>query len=87
MRSRGRVYWDWAHPTLHFRNYDELVHGGILINVQVRLSNKREVQLFLGVYGPSGVLLLEEAFDDRAEETMTKAMEWGINRAKEFVKF
>ncbi len=54
-----------------------------MINVQVQLSDAGETQLFLGAYGDLGVLLFEEAFEARPNETMTQAMEWGIQHAKQ----
>lgn len=85
MRIRGSVYWKWADPEIHFRNKDELLSDGTLLNVQVRTSKAGETQLFLGVYGQQGTMLLEEAFDSRPGETMTQSMAWGFERAKEFV--
>lgn len=85
MRNRGSVYWTWADPEIHFRNKDERLSDGTLLNVQVRTSKSGEVQLFLGVYGQQGTMLLEEAFDSRPGETMTQAMAWGFVRANEFV--
>ncbi|UDI95282.1 MULTISPECIES: hypothetical protein [unclassified Pseudomonas] len=85
MRTRGSVYWGWANPEIHFRNKDEILPDGKLVNVQVRTSKTGDVQLFLGVYGQAGTMLLEEGFDSRPGETMTGAMEWGFERAKEFI--
>ncbi|WP_440972966.1 hypothetical protein [Pseudomonas koreensis] len=85
MRIRGSVYWKWADPEIHFRNKDERLSDGTLLNVQVRTSKIGETQLFVGVYGQQGTMLLEEAFDSRPGETMTQAMAWGFQRANEFV--
>lgn len=85
MHRRGSVYWGWANPEIHFRNKDERLPDGTLLNVQVRTSKTGDVQLFLGVYGQAGTMVLEEAFDSRPGETMTHAMAWGFERAKEFV--
>ncbi|WP_433588251.1 hypothetical protein [Pseudomonas koreensis] len=85
MRTRGSTYWGWANPEIHFRNKDERLPDGTLLNVQVRTSKTGDVQLFLGVYGQFGTMLLEEAFDSRPGETMTQAMAWGFQRANEFV--
>lgn len=85
MRTRGAVYWEWADPSLHVRSVDERLPDGTLLNVLVRMSSSGQVQLFVGVYTVTGVMLFEEAFYERPGETMTKAMEWGINRAKEQV--
>lgn len=83
MRTRGAVYWDWADPTLHVRSVDERLPDGTLLNVLVRMSTSGDVQLFVGVYTVAGVMLFEEAFYERPGETMTRAMEWGLKRAKE----
>lgn len=85
MRIRGSVYWKWADPEIHFRNKDERFSDGIFLSVQVRTSRAGETQLFLGVYGQQGAMLLEESFDSRPGETMTQAMAWGFQRAKEYV--
>lgn len=85
MHHRGDVYWGWADPEIHFRNLDERLSDRILINVQVRYSKKDETQLFVGVYGEEGAMLFEEAYDCRLGETMTQAMTWGVERAKELI--
>ncbi|RDL13469.1 hypothetical protein [Pseudomonas jessenii] len=85
MHIRGSVYWKWADPEIHFRNKDERLSDGTFLSVQVRTSRTGETQLFLGVYGQHGAMLLEESFDSRPGETMTQAMTWGLARAKEFV--
>lgn len=85
MRIRGSVYWCWADPEIHFRNIDERLPDGTMLNVQVRTSRAGDVQLFLGVYGQQGTMLFEEAFNSRPSETMTQAMAWGVERVKEFV--
>ena len=85
MRIRGEVYWEWADPELHFRNYDERLTCGYLINIQVRTSKQNVTQLFMGVYGETGVMLLEEHFPDCRSQTMTKAMVWAQQRAHDWV--
>ena len=67
---------------IRFRNKDERLPDGTLLNVQVRTSKTGDVQLFLGVYGQAGTMVLEEAFDSRPGESMTHAMAWGFERAK-----
>lgn len=83
MKLRGDIYWNWANPALHVRSHDERLADGTLIDVQVRTSTLGKTQLFLGAYGPKGVMLFEEAFDSRPGETMTMALEWGLNRARQ----
>lgn len=83
MHKRGEAYWSWADPALHVRSVDERLADGTLLNVHVRTSAKGAIQLFIGVYGPQGILIFEEAFDARPGETMTQAMKWGIERGKD----
>jgi hypothetical protein len=82
MRRRGEGYWKWADPQLHCRTHDETLDDGSIIDVQVRLSRTGDTQLFIGVYAPSGMAILEEAFDSRPGESMTRAMAWGVGRAR-----
>jgi hypothetical protein len=82
MRIRGSIYWRWADPTLHSRCQDETYADGVNIDVQVRLSSEGVTQLFIGVYAPAGMPLLEEAYDSRPHETMTQALDWGVRRAR-----
>ncbi|QXH44236.1 hypothetical protein KSS93_15165 [Pseudomonas xanthosomatis] len=85
MRNRGTVYWDWVNPELHFRNYDERLSCGTLINIQVRTSQDNLTQLFFGIYGQKGLMLLEENYPDSKGQTMTAAMAWALQRAKDWV--
>ncbi|MGE8110845.1 hypothetical protein [Pseudomonas sp. NPDC086566] len=82
MRVRGNVFWDWADSTLHHRTHDETLDDGTHIDVQVRLSSTGQTQMFIGVYAPEGAALHEEAFDSRPGESMTRAMAWGVGRAR-----
>ncbi|GAB1617117.1 hypothetical protein [Pseudomonas sp. NGC7] len=82
MRMRGDVYWQWSDPTLHHRDHDETLDDGAFIDVQVRLSRTGNTQMFIGVYAASGVALHEEAFDSRPGESMTRALAWGVGRAR-----
>ncbi|MCO7519298.1 MULTISPECIES: hypothetical protein [unclassified Pseudomonas] len=85
MRNRGKVYWDWADPQLHFRNCDERLSCGTLINVQVRTSPLGATQLFFGIYKEKGEMLLEESYDDCKGQTMSAAMAWAQERARAWV--
>lgn len=85
MRKRGQVYWDWADPNLHSRNYDERLPCNTAINVQVRMSALNVTQLFVGIYGEKGMLLHEESHAYCQGQTMTSAMGWGLQRARERV--
>ncbi len=82
MRYRGDLFWDWADPTLHHRTHDEELEDGTLIDVQVRLSRLGATQMFIGVYGACGMALHEEAYDTRPGESMTRALAWGVGRAR-----
>ncbi|WP_296268502.1 hypothetical protein [Pseudomonas sp. UBA6562] len=83
MRIRGDSFWSWADPTLHHRRHDEALPNGTCLDVQVRLSRTGATQLFLGVYGASGLALHEEAYASRPGESMTRALAWGVVRARQ----
>lgn len=85
MRKRGNVYWKWANPELHFRNYDERLTCGTLINIQVRTSKENVTQLFFGIYDEQGLMLLEEHYPDCRGQTMTAAMVWALQRANDWI--
>ena len=82
MIIRGEVFWGWADPTLHHRDHVEARDDGTVIDVQARLSRVGGTQLFIGVYSSSGARLLEEAYDERPGESMTRALAWGVGRAR-----
>lgn len=82
MRIRGDVFWDWADPTLHHRSHEETLSDGTYIDVQVRLSRTGSTQMFIGVYAPAGMAIHEESFDSRPNETMTRALAWGVGYAR-----
>ncbi|NIE74813.1 hypothetical protein F3J45_10255 [Pantoea sp. Ap-967] len=86
MRIRGDVFWTWADPTLHHRTHDETLGDGTFIDVQVRLSRTGTTQMFIGVYAPAGMALLEESFESRPGESMTTALAWGVARAKQVAR-
>lgn len=82
MRIRGDVFWSWADPTLHHRSHDETLDDGTYIDVRVRLSQTGITQMFIGVYAPGGMAIHEEALDSRPGESMTRALAWGVGRAR-----
>ncbi|MGN8259529.1 hypothetical protein ACLEJW_09365 [Pseudomonas sp. SMSB3] len=82
MWHRGDIFWKWADPILHHRTHDETLANGISIDVQVRLSRTGSTQLFIGVYAEHGQRLFEEAFFKRPGETMTRALAWGVSKAR-----
>jgi len=64
------------------RSHEEVLGGGEIVDVQVRLSRLGATQLFIGVYSASGMLLVEEVYDSRPGESMNRAMNWGTSRAR-----
>jgi len=82
MRIRQATYWQWADAQLHSRSHDEELSDGTSLDVQVRLSRLGATQLFLGVYARNGEALLEEYYPARPGETMTRALVWGVDRAR-----
>ncbi|MDM3887026.1 hypothetical protein QSV36_15745 [Pseudomonas sp. BCRC 81390] len=82
MRNRGEVFWEWADPTLHHRTHNETLSDGTYIDVQVRLSRTGKTQMFIGVYAAGGMALHEEAIESRPGESMTRALAWGVGRAR-----
>ncbi|NIF29476.1 hypothetical protein F3J44_24305 [Pantoea sp. Tr-811] len=82
MRIRGEVFWKWADPMLHHRSNDETLDDGTTMDIQVRLSRTGNTQLFIGVYAGTGMALHEEAFLSCPGESMTRALAWGVVRAR-----
>lgn len=82
MRNRGSKFWQWADSCIHSRTHEEELADGTVIDVQVRLSPVGCTQLFLGVYAYDGSLLIEEVYGTRPGETMSMAMQWGLERAR-----
>ena len=82
MRVREETYWQWADAQLHSRSHDEALSDGTTLDVQVRLSRLGATQLFLGLYSQEGKALVEEYYPARPGETMTRALVWGVDRAR-----
>ncbi|WP_296268372.1 hypothetical protein [Pseudomonas sp. UBA6562] len=82
MRVRGNKYWNWADVRIHSRTHEEMLSDGTNFDVQARLSRTGETQMFIGVYAPSGRTIREEAYSRRPGETVTKALAWGVERAR-----
>ncbi|MCO7513829.1 hypothetical protein NJF44_08990 [Pseudomonas guariconensis] len=82
MRVREETYWEWADAHLHSRCHDEVLSDGTTLDVQVRLSRLGATQLFLGLYARGGKALVEEYYPSRPGETMTRALVWGVERAR-----
>lgn len=85
MRKRGKIYWSWADADLHCRNLDERLACGRLINLQARLTRESVTQLFIGIYGNLGELLLEEYHETCPGQSQSAAMAWGLQRAHDWV--
>lgn len=85
MRKRGQVFWNWVDPNIYCRNYDDCSIAGFFINIQVRTSMARQTQLFLGIYGAKGTMLLEESYWDCQGMSMTKAVDWALQHAYELL--
>lgn len=81
LKQRQRVFWEWSDCALHTRCHDGIFEDGGQLDVQVRTSRTGVVQLFIGVYLGSGAMKFEEYYKDRVDESMTQALEWGIERA------
>jgi hypothetical protein len=67
---------------LNNRSHDETLDDGATMDIQVRLSRTGNTQLFIGVYAGAGMALHEEAFLSRPGESMTRALAWGVGRAR-----
>ena len=50
--------------------------------MQTRLSRTGATQLFIGVYRSDGSVVCEQAYDQRAGETMSRALVWGVRHAR-----
>lgn len=86
MRDRGQKFWDWVKPDIHCRYRDEKAADGSMINVQVRTAAIGSIELFVGVYDRNGSMLFEESYEAIIGQTMTQAMELGIEKARSFLK-
>lgn len=86
MRHRGEVFWTWADPGLQHHSHEEVLEDGARLDIQARLSRTGDVQLFIGIYEPSGLARLEEAYSKRPGETVTRALAWGAGRGRELAR-
>ncbi|MCO7519120.1 MULTISPECIES: hypothetical protein [unclassified Pseudomonas] len=82
MKRRGQAYRQWHDPILHHQTHVETLGDGTSLEVQTRLSRTGATQLFIGVYGPDGVLRCERAYDQRPGESMARALVWGVAYAR-----
>lgn len=82
MRSRGEIYWLWADAELSHQAHIETLPQGLTLEILVRFSRQRLVQLFMGVYRTDGRRLFEEYHDRCDAKTLSRAMLWGLHRAR-----
>ena len=82
MKRRGETYRRWCDPILHHQTHEETLGTGTCLEVQTRLSRTGATQLFIGVYRTDGSMLCERIYDQRAGETMRRALLWGVGYAR-----
>lgn len=82
MKRRGELYRQWCDPGLHHQTHQETLDDGTTLEVQARLSRTGTTQLFVGVYCADGAVLYEKAYGQRAGETMSRALIWGVELAR-----
>lgn len=82
MKKRGETYRNWCDPILHHQVHEETLDDGTSLEVQTRLSRTGATQLFIGVYLADGTALYERAYARRPGETMSRALVWGVGRAR-----
>ncbi|KXK72537.1 MULTISPECIES: hypothetical protein [Pseudomonas] len=82
MKRRGETYRKWCDPILHHQIHEETLGTGTCLEVQTRLSRTGATQLFIGVYSTDGSVLYERIYDQRAGETMRRALLWGVGYAR-----
>jgi len=81
-KQRQAVFWEWADCRLHSRGVDCVTPNGIQLDIKARTSRGGVVQLFIGIYSETGAMLMEEYYPDRADESVTLALQWGEERAR-----
>lgn len=82
MKKRGETYRQWYDPILHHQTHEEALDNGTCLEVQARLSRTGATQLFIGVYRADGSLICERAYSQRAGETVSRALVWGVGYAR-----
>ena len=82
MKKRGETYRQWCDPILHHQTHEEALDNGVCLEVQARLSRTGATQLFIGVYRADGSVLCERAYAQRAGETMSRSLVWGVGYAR-----
>ena len=82
MQSRGEIYWLWADAELSHQAHLETLPLGLTVEILVRFSRRGSVQLFIGVYRNDGRRLFEEYHDRCDATTLSRAMLWGLHRAR-----
>ncbi|MDF0729526.1 hypothetical protein P0Y43_02135 [Pseudomonas entomophila] len=82
MKRRGETYRQWRDPILHHQTHEETLGTGTCLDVQTRLSRTGATQLFIGVYRADGSVVCEQIHAQRAGETMSRALVWGVGYAR-----
>lgn len=82
MRQRGACYKKWRDGRMHSHIHTEQLSDSTMIDVQTRLSPIGATQMFIGIYSPSGVILIEVSYENRPGESMVRAMAWGVEQAR-----
>lgn len=82
MRHRGSQYWAWSDCQLSSRSHDEVLSDGTQLNVQTRISRNGATQVFIGLYGEAGEMMIEEFYASLPDQTLSSALVWAINRAR-----
>lgn len=85
MRRRGANYWLWINSRLPMHSHDETLSNGLQIEVQARISQSGERQVFIGVYTQEGRAIREEFHDRGTEAPCEVVLMWGSQRAREIV--
>lgn len=82
MLKRGDDYKRWCDPGLNHQVHQQTLDDGTLLEVQTRLSRTGATQLFIGIYEADGACIHERVYDQRPGETTTRALLWGLGRAR-----
>lgn len=82
MLKRGHAHSQWLDPSLLHQTHSESLEDGTVLEVQARLSRTGATQLFLGIYSADGDCIHERFYDQRPGETTTRALLWGLGRAR-----
>ncbi|WP_282355107.1 hypothetical protein [Pseudomonas sp. PS01303] len=82
MQHRGSQYWAWSDCQLPSQSHDEELSDGTQVNALVRVSRQGVTQLFIGLYGGAGKMIVEEYYASLLDQTTSQALVWGVSRAR-----